>query len=69
MLREELSEYTRGYQDALNKRGYDDGSTNTQGFLTVLGLTPRRYALAYAEGYRDALDHRGLELEQAVSPA
>ncbi|MGA9625176.1 MAG: hypothetical protein WBL65_01065 [Bryobacteraceae bacterium] len=67
MSREELAEYTRGYQDAIHNRGYDDGSTKTQGPLTILGLTPRCYARAYAQGYRDALDHQGLELEDVVT--
>ena len=69
MSREELAEYTRGYQDALHNRGYDDGSTKTQGRITILGLTPRPYARAYTQGYQDALDHHGLELEGVVTAA
>jgi len=69
MSREELAEYNRGYQDVLHNRGYDDGSTKTQGPFTILGLTPRPYARAYAQGYGDARDHQGRELEDVVTAA
>ncbi len=69
MLSEELAEYTRGYQDVLHNRGYDDGSTKTRGPFTILGLTPRRYARAYARGFGDAREHQGLRLEDVVTTA
>ena len=59
MDRQIFSEYNRGYQDALKNIGYNDGATNTQGSVTVLGLNFRTYSSIYAAGYEDGLAYRG----------
>lgn len=66
MTPEQLAEYVRGYQDALEQRGYDDGATNTQGRLVVLRLTPRRNSGVYALGYQHALKHPGTDEGEPV---
>jgi hypothetical protein len=53
MSLEEIAEYNRGYQDAIERRGYNDRSTNTQGPLVIFGLVFRPHSAAYERGYED----------------
>jgi hypothetical protein len=59
MTLEEIAEYNRGYQDALRRRGYNDGTTNTQGSLVILRLVFREHSGTYAQGYSDGSFHSG----------
>lgn len=58
LQREQQAGYSRGYQDGLRNRGYNDGAVNTQGYLISFRLTFREFSQSYADGYYDGQAYR-----------